>query len=190
MWGTDMPNVERFCNYRQTLDTFRVHCRGLISDVDIDNIVGGTTARLFGRTGTHPEDDVPWNSVLRGRVALVGGSSRGIGRAVAVRLAQEGARVVICARGGKALRATADEIRARTGADVLALAADVRSAGGRQRGWSPGRGLARSPGHLGRQRRRTAVRPVLGAHAGDVGRRAITWFYAARSCSAARRSRT
>ena len=48
MYGTDMPNVERFCNYRQTLDTFRVHCTGLISDGDIANIVGGTAARLFG----------------------------------------------------------------------------------------------------------------------------------------------
>lgn len=47
MWGTDMPNVERFCNYRQTLDAFRVHCRGLISDDDIANIAGGTAARLF-----------------------------------------------------------------------------------------------------------------------------------------------
>ena len=65
---------------------------------------------------------------LRERVALVGGSSRGIGRAVAARLAQEGARVAICARGGGALLTTAEEIRARTGADVLALEADLRSA--------------------------------------------------------------
>lgn len=47
MWGTDMPNVERFCNYRQTLDTFRVHCQNLISDEDIQNIIGGTAKRLF-----------------------------------------------------------------------------------------------------------------------------------------------
>jgi predicted TIM-barrel fold metal-dependent hydrolase len=48
MWGTDMPNVERFCTYRQTLETFTVHCRGLVADADIANIVGGTAARLFG----------------------------------------------------------------------------------------------------------------------------------------------
>ena len=47
MWGTDMPNVERHCNYRQTLDTFRVHCKGLISDDDIANIAGGSTQALF-----------------------------------------------------------------------------------------------------------------------------------------------
>ena len=63
---------------------------------------------------------------LRGRVAVVAGSSRGIGRAVAVRLAEEGASVVICARGLTALTATAEEIRRRAGADVLALEADVR----------------------------------------------------------------
>jgi 3-oxoacyl-[acyl-carrier protein] reductase len=63
---------------------------------------------------------------LRERVALVGGSSRGIGRAVALRLAQEGARVAICARGSAALLTTAEEIRARTGAEVLALEADLR----------------------------------------------------------------
>ena len=47
MWGTDMPNVERFCNYRQTLDTFRVHHQGVIGDRDIDNITGETARRLF-----------------------------------------------------------------------------------------------------------------------------------------------
>jgi predicted TIM-barrel fold metal-dependent hydrolase len=48
MYGTDMPNVERFCSYRQTLGTFRLHCRGLVTDADIANIVGGTAAHLFG----------------------------------------------------------------------------------------------------------------------------------------------
>jgi predicted TIM-barrel fold metal-dependent hydrolase len=48
MWGTDMPNVERFCTYRQALEAFTVHCRSLVADGDIANIVGGTTARLFG----------------------------------------------------------------------------------------------------------------------------------------------
>ena len=47
MWGTDMPNVERFCNYRQTLDAFRTHCKGLISEQDIANITGKTVQRLF-----------------------------------------------------------------------------------------------------------------------------------------------
>ena len=47
MWGTGMPNVERFCNYRQTLDTFRVHHRGVIDDRAIENITGETARRLL-----------------------------------------------------------------------------------------------------------------------------------------------
>ena len=47
MWGTDMPNVERFCNYRQTLDSFRTHCKDVISEEDIDNIIGKTAQRLL-----------------------------------------------------------------------------------------------------------------------------------------------
>jgi 3-oxoacyl-[acyl-carrier protein] reductase len=62
---------------------------------------------------------------LRGRVALVGGSSRGIGRAIALRLAEEGADVVICARGQPALVAAAAQMRERTGGEVLAVEADL-----------------------------------------------------------------
>ncbi|MBI4531022.1 MAG: SDR family NAD(P)-dependent oxidoreductase, partial [Candidatus Latescibacteria bacterium] len=57
---------------------------------------------------------------LRDKVALVTGGSRGIGRAIALSLADEGCRVIICARGEETLRATADEIRSR-GVDVLAV---------------------------------------------------------------------
>ena len=57
-------------------------------------------------------------------VALVTASSKGLGRATALQLAREGAKVVICARGQDALHATRDEIAA-LGADVLALPIDV-----------------------------------------------------------------
>jgi 3-oxoacyl-[acyl-carrier protein] reductase len=62
---------------------------------------------------------------LRGKVALVAAASRGLGRAVAEELAAEGASVVMCARGEKALQEAADAIRASSGAEVEAIAADV-----------------------------------------------------------------
>jgi 3-oxoacyl-[acyl-carrier protein] reductase len=61
---------------------------------------------------------------LKGKVALVAASSRGLGRAVAEELAREGARLVLCARGEPTLRAAADAIRA-AGGEVEAVAADV-----------------------------------------------------------------
>ncbi len=62
---------------------------------------------------------------LDDRVALVGASSRGLGRAVARELAAEGADLVINARGREKLEETAEEIRGETGARVLAVAADL-----------------------------------------------------------------
>jgi len=61
---------------------------------------------------------------LKGLVALVTASSKGLGRATALQLAAEGCNVVICARGEKALKATRDEIAA-LGAEVLAVRADL-----------------------------------------------------------------
>lgn len=62
---------------------------------------------------------------LKGKVALVAASSRGLGKAVAHELAGEGARLVMCARGEGALRAARDEIVNDTGAEALAVAADL-----------------------------------------------------------------
>jgi len=64
---------------------------------------------------------------LNSRVAIVGGGSKGIGRATAMLLAAEGARVVIAARGQRALVHTADAIRDATGAEVLPVECDMAS---------------------------------------------------------------
>jgi 3-oxoacyl-[acyl-carrier protein] reductase len=62
---------------------------------------------------------------LAGKVALVCAASRGLGKAAAQGLAAEGARVAMCARHMPTLQAAAAEIQAETGAEVLAIAADL-----------------------------------------------------------------
>jgi len=65
---------------------------------------------------------------IRGRVAIVAAASQGLGRAVAEELAGEGTSLVLCARGVETLKQTADQIREKTGATVLAVPADVANA--------------------------------------------------------------
>jgi NAD(P)-dependent dehydrogenase (short-subunit alcohol dehydrogenase family) len=57
------------------------------------------------------------------QVALITGASRGLGREIAILLAQQGARLIVTARGADALEATAHDLRKHT--DVLSLAGDV-----------------------------------------------------------------
>jgi 3-oxoacyl-[acyl-carrier protein] reductase len=62
---------------------------------------------------------------LKGRVALVTGSSQGIGKAIALELSMEGTRVVICARNEGALKEATNEIHGATGNEVLPVRADL-----------------------------------------------------------------
>ena len=62
---------------------------------------------------------------LVGRVALVTGGSRGIGKPFALELAREGGDVAVCARDAGALNSAASELAAETGRRVVAIAADT-----------------------------------------------------------------
>jgi 3-oxoacyl-[acyl-carrier protein] reductase len=63
---------------------------------------------------------------LTGKIALVTAASKGLGRASALALAREGARIALAARNREALQQTAQEIRQVSGQAVLALPTDLR----------------------------------------------------------------
>jgi 3-oxoacyl-[acyl-carrier protein] reductase len=62
---------------------------------------------------------------LKGKVAIVTGGSRGVGRAIAAALLREGARVMITARDPQRLDATRATLAGETGGEVRAVAADL-----------------------------------------------------------------
>ena len=68
---------------------------------------------------------------LQGKRAIVCASSKGLGRACAMSLAQAGCEVVINGRDGASVQRTADEIAQATGARTLAVAGDVGTPAGR-----------------------------------------------------------
>ncbi len=62
--------------------------------------------------------------MLEGKVAMITGASQGLGRALALAYAKEGAQVVVNSRSEESIRPVAEEAES-TSAEVLALAADV-----------------------------------------------------------------
>jgi 3-oxoacyl-[acyl-carrier protein] reductase len=69
---------------------------------------------------------------IAGRTAILCASSAGLGRGCAEALAQAGARIVLNGRDAARLEATAEAIRQSTGAEVIAVVADVGTEEGRQ----------------------------------------------------------
>lgn len=66
---------------------------------------------------------------LKGKVAIVAGASKGLGKAIAMELAREGANLVICSRNETTLLETAREIGSQTGMQILAVPGDVSKPG-------------------------------------------------------------
>jgi len=62
---------------------------------------------------------------LKDRVAIIGGGSKGLGRACADSMAQEGANLVICSRNAEELERAAKEISGASGVEVLAVTGDL-----------------------------------------------------------------
>jgi len=67
------------------------------------------------------------NTNLKNKIAIVTGGSKGLGKAIARVLAQEGVNVAICARRIGELTKTAQEIEHGTGAEVLSVQADMKN---------------------------------------------------------------
>ena len=107
---------------------------------------------------------------LAGQVALVTGGSRGIGRAIARRLASMGSAVAICGRDSDALEAVEGELRGLiTG--VFARRCGCYFRGGRRCAGARRRINARADFDSGEQRRRWRLRPGAGEIGGRLGSR-------------------
>src|SRR4029077_16664673 len=84
------------------------------------------------RVSTHLCREYVMDLRIAGRKAIVCASSKGLGRACAKSLAEAGCDVVINGRNRDAVEATAADIRKATGANVIAVAADVATVEGQK----------------------------------------------------------
>jgi 3-oxoacyl-[acyl-carrier protein] reductase len=94
--------------------------------------VGGERATRIARRDFASQGDKTMDLGLSGKVAMITGASRGLGRAMAAALASEGVRLSLCARGAEALEATAAEFKG-AGHQVIAEAADINDAAAMER---------------------------------------------------------
>jgi 3-oxoacyl-[acyl-carrier protein] reductase len=70
---------------------------------------------------------------LKGKSAIITGSSKGLGLASAKALVAEGCRVCICARGAETLNRAAEELRRIGGEGVVAVAIDLTTTDGAEK---------------------------------------------------------
>ena len=68
---------------------------------------------------------------IKGKRAIICASSKGLGKAAAIKLAEAGVHVTLNARSPETLKATAEEIHNRYGVAVKAVAADITTDEGR-----------------------------------------------------------
>jgi 3-oxoacyl-[acyl-carrier protein] reductase len=84
--------------------------------------------KIIGNNGSETVD-----LGIKGRRAIICASSKGLGRACAMALANEGVHVTLTARGAEALKATADEIRKKNpGVTVTEIVGDITTPAGRE----------------------------------------------------------
>ena len=93
---------------------------------------GNTTAVYVSNTERFHARLTPTPDRLKGKVALITGSGRGIGKAIALRFAQEGADIVATDKDAEPVRQTAGEVR-ELGPRALALEANVTDRGAIER---------------------------------------------------------
>ncbi len=72
------------------------------------------------------------NLGLKGKVGIITGSSRGIGKACALALAQEGCKLVLCARNSETLKQTAAELQSKN-VEVCSVVSDIAESNGSEK---------------------------------------------------------